>query len=102
MLVDLTLHGAHNRLPVFARKPAPVQVAWLGHPGSTGLSVMDYRLTDAHMEPESSPWSASVEKAVRLPDSWFCFDPIDDYPDQGELPAVRAGHVTFGCLNNFC
>ena len=102
ILVDLTQHMADNQLLVFARKPAPVQVAWLGYPGSTGLRAMDYRFTDARMEPERSEWSESVEKAVRLPDSWFCFDPIDHYPAAGEVPALRAGHVTFGCLNNFC
>jgi predicted O-linked N-acetylglucosamine transferase (SPINDLY family) len=101
ILVDLSQHTGGNRLPVFARKPAPVQVAWLGHPWSTGLSAIEYRLTDAYLEPEGSPWSESVEKPIRLPDSWFCFDPIDGYPDPGELPASRVGHVTFGCLNSF-
>ena len=101
ILVDLTQHMGDNRLPVFARKPAPVQVAWLGYPGSTGLSAMDYRLTDAWMEPEGAAWSESVETPVRLPDSWFCFDPIDDFPVPGELPALHAGHITFGCLNTF-
>ena len=101
ILVDLSQHTAGNRLPVFARKPAPVQVAWLGYPGTNGLHAMDWRMTDACLEPEGSPWSESVEEAVRLPDSWFCFDPIDEYPEPGELPALRAGHVTFGSLNNF-
>ena len=102
ILVDLTQHMADNRLSVFARKPAPVQVAWLGYPGSTGLSAMDCRLTDARMDPEGAPWADSVEAPVRLPDSWFCFDPIDEYPEPSALPALQAGHVTFGCLNNFC
>ena len=102
VLVDLTQHLANNRLPVFARKPAPVQVAWLGYPGSTGLRTMDWRLTDARMEPEGCACSESVEKVMRLPDSWFCFDPLDEYPVPRELPAPRRGHVTFACLNNFC
>jgi len=102
ILVDLTQHMADNRLRLFARKPAPVQVAWLGYPGSTGLEAMDYRLTDACMEPEGAAWSASVEEPVQLPDSWFCYDPIDEFPLPGELPALRSGRVTFGCLNNFC
>ena len=101
ILVDLSQHMPGNRLLVFARKPAPVQVAWLGHPWSTGLRAIDFRLTDSWMEPERSAWSESVEVPVRLPDSWFCFDPIDESPEPGELPALRAGHVTFGCLNNF-
>jgi len=102
ILVDLTQHMADNRLPVFARKPAPVQVAWLGYPGSTGLEAIDFRLTDATIEPEGSAWSQSVEEPVRLPDSWFCFAPLEDYPVPGELPALRSGSVTFGCMNNFC
>ncbi len=89
-------------MPTVTVQPAPVQVAWLGYPGSTGLRTIEYRFTDAWMEPEGSPWSESVEKPVRLPDSWFCFDPIDEYPATDSLPALRAGHVTFGCLNNFC
>ncbi|MGB8167557.1 MAG: tetratricopeptide repeat protein [Chthoniobacteraceae bacterium] len=102
ILVDLTQHMADHRLLVFARKPAPVQVAWLGFPGSTGLPAMDYRLTDSFMEPEGAAWSESVETPVRLPDSWFCFAPIDGYPEPGPLPALTAGNVTFGSLNNFC
>ena len=102
ILVDLTQHMADNRLLTFARKPAPVQVAWLGYPSTTGLSAMDYRLTDAHMEPEGAPWAESVETPLRLPDSWFCFDPIDEYPEPSPLPALQAGHVTFCSLNNFC
>jgi predicted O-linked N-acetylglucosamine transferase (SPINDLY family) len=79
-----------------------VQVAWVGYPASTGLPAMDYRFTDALLEPVDSAWSKSVDKPVRLPDSWFCFDPIDQYPEPGPLPALAAGHVTFGSLNNFC
>jgi len=102
ILVDLTLHMADNRLLVFARKPAPVQISWLGYPASTGLREMDYRLTDPWMEPEKgAPWSESVETPIRLPASWCCFDPIDEYPEPGELPALRAGYITFGSLNNF-
>jgi predicted O-linked N-acetylglucosamine transferase (SPINDLY family) len=102
ILVDLTLHMADNRLPVFARKPAPVQVSWLGYPASTGLPAMDYRFTDAFLEPVDSPWSKSKDQPVRLPDSWCCFDPIDQYPEPGPLPALAARYVTFGSFNNFC
>ena len=102
ILVDLTQHLAGNRLLTFARKPAPIQIAWVGYPGTTGLRTMDYRFTDAFMEPEGAPWSESVENAVRLPDSWFCFDPLEDYPAASALPASGEGYVTFGSLNNFC
>lgn len=102
ILVDLTQHLAGNRLLTFARKPAPIQIAWVGYPGTTGLRTMDYRFTDAFLEPEDAPWSKSVENAVRLPDSWFCFDPLEEYPAASALPASREGYVTFASLNNFC
>jgi len=101
VLVDLDMHMGRNRLPVFARQPAPVQVSWLAYPGSTGLSSIGYRLTDAYMEPpgEKSVWSP--EEPVRLPDCWCCYDPITESPDINELPALSASAVTFGSLNNF-
>jgi protein O-GlcNAc transferase len=101
ILVDLAMHTAGNRLPVFARRPAPVQVAWLAYPGSTGLHSIGYRLTDACMEPpgEKPPWS--VEEPVRLADCWCCYDPIGESPEINALPALSAGGVTFGSLNNF-
>jgi len=129
ILVDLSLHTAGNRLPVFARKPAPVQVAWLGYPGGAGLPGIDYRLTDSHMEPprEASPLSPesphnpecdsgpiesrhspkgdggawSAEEPVRLPDCWCCYDPAGESPEVHALPALSSGGVTFGSLNNF-
>jgi len=104
ILVDLAMHTAGNRLPVFARQPAPVQVAWLAYPGSTGLPGMGYRLTDAHLDPPGSrscgtAWSA--EEPVRLPDCWCCYQPADDSPEINPLPAFSAEGLTFGSLNNF-
>jgi predicted O-linked N-acetylglucosamine transferase (SPINDLY family) len=123
ILVDLALHTGGNRLPVFARQPAPVQVTWLGYPGSTGLPGIGYRLTDARMDPPSpcglwrdslsppSPcglWGGSVDEAessagepVRLPDCWCCYQPAADSPEVNPLPALSAEGVTFGSLNNF-
>jgi predicted O-linked N-acetylglucosamine transferase (SPINDLY family) len=100
ILVDLSQHMAGNRLPVFARKPAPVQVSWLGYPASTGLAAMDYRLTDHFLDPEGSAGSRSVDVPVRLPDCWFCFHPGTS-PEPDGLPTARSGRITFGCLNNF-
>jgi protein O-GlcNAc transferase len=111
ILVDLTLHMAGNRLLTFARKPAPVQVTWLGYPGSTGLTTIDYRLSDPHLDPfdgaQGRPRgideSVYSEKIIRLPDSFWCYDPLDGRSVAcNELPAVRNGCITFGCLNNFC
>ena len=101
ILVDLSLHTAGNRLPVFARQPAPVQVAWLGYPGSTGLPGIGYRLTDSLMEPPGNESAWSSEERVRLPGCWCCYQPPDECPEIHPLPALAAQGVTFGSLNNF-
>jgi len=102
ILIDLKLHTANNRLLVFARKPAPVQVAWLGYPGTTGLSTIDYRLTDPYLDPPGLFDAFSTEKSVRLPDTFWCYDPLTDQPAVNGLPALERGNITFGSLNNFC
>ena len=99
ILVDLAGHTSHNRLLAFARKPAPVQVSWLGYFNTTGLATMDYFLSD----PWSSPAGQEryyVERLLRLPHTRFCYQPPEYMPAVGPLPADTAGHVTFGCLNN--
>lgn len=101
VLVDLTMHMANSRLLVFARKPAPVQVTWLAYPGTTGLAAMDYRLTDPQLDPPGTD-HFYAEKSVRLPDTFWCYDPLCDDIDPGLLPASSNGFITFGCLNNFC
>ena len=99
ILVDLSGHTAGNRLPVFARKPAPVQVTYLGLTATTGLSAIDYRLTDALVDPPGAE-SFCSEKLVRLPDTAWCFAPLTGSPDTGPLPALERGCVTFGSYNN--
>jgi protein O-GlcNAc transferase len=101
ILVDLAMHTAGNRLPVFAREPAPVQVSWLAYPGSAGLPGIGYRLTDACMDPPGEDPASSVEAPVRLPGCWCCYDPAGDSPEVNALPALSAEGVTFGSLNNF-
>ena len=101
ILIDLTMHTRSNRLETFAHKPAPVQVSWLAYPGSTGLETMDYRLTDAFLEPPGVEARAVGERPWRLPDSWCCYEPHPDFPEIGPLPSARAGHVTFGSINKF-
>lgn len=102
ILVDLALHTADNRLLVFARKPAPVQVTFAGYPGTTGLSAIDYRLTDPYLDPPGEHDAWYVEASYRLPHSFWCFDPQNEEPAVAPLPAPAKGYVTFGCLNNFC
>jgi predicted O-linked N-acetylglucosamine transferase (SPINDLY family) len=100
ILVDLTVHLADNRLLVFARKPAALQVTYLGYCGSTGLDTVDYRLSDPHLDPPESDLSGYSEKTVRLPRTYWCYQPIDA-PDVAPLPALKSGRVTFGCMNVF-
>ena len=99
ILFDLSLHTAGNRLLLFARKPAPIQVTYLGLTGTTGLSTMDYRLTDRWLDPPGSE-SFSTERPLRLAESAWCYAPPPRSPDVVEPPAIRAGYVTFGCFNN--
>jgi predicted O-linked N-acetylglucosamine transferase (SPINDLY family) len=86
---------------VFAEKPAPIQVTWLGYPGTTGVKAMDYRLTDPYLDPAGTD-SFYTEQSIRLPEIFWCYDPLTDEPPVNPLPAEAAGFVTFGCLNNFC
>ncbi len=84
------------------RKPAPVQATWLGYPGTTGLEEMDFRLTDPYLDPPGQSDEMYVEKSLRLPRTFWCIDasflnPVEPNP----LPALSAGHITFGCLNRF-
>jgi protein O-GlcNAc transferase len=105
ILVDLSLHMSHNRLMLFARKPAPIQVTWLGYPGTTGLDTIDYRLTDPHLDPPPPMGNNDAfysEKSWRLPHTFWCYDPLTAEPPVNPLPASANGHITFGCLNNFC
>jgi protein O-GlcNAc transferase len=99
ILVDLSMHMARNRELVFARKPAPVQVAWLAYPGGTGLDAMDYRITDPWIDPPGIDESVYCERSIRLPSSWVCYDPLSEI-----LPsAARTGEaVCFGSINNPC
>jgi len=102
ILVDLSGHSAGNRMLVFARKPAPVQVTWLAFCGSTGLDTMDYRLTDPYLDPPGIEEPFYTEESYRLPETYWCYRPATDMPPLGPVPALASGQVTFGCLNNFC
>jgi predicted O-linked N-acetylglucosamine transferase (SPINDLY family) len=100
ILVDLDAHMGGNRLLTFARKPAPVQVTYLAYCSTTGLSAMDYRLTDPFLDPPGRP-THYAEESVCLPESYWCYQPSTERPPVARLPALVNGQVTFGCLNSY-
>jgi predicted O-linked N-acetylglucosamine transferase (SPINDLY family) len=108
ILVDLTMHMARGRPLLMARKPAPVQVSWLAYPGTTGIAAIDYRLTDAYLDPPEEHDNWYTEQSIRLADTFWCYDPYGmeahtgELPEPGELPMLDNKYVTFGCMNNFC
>ncbi|MES2187025.1 MAG: O-linked N-acetylglucosamine transferase [Pseudomonadota bacterium] len=100
VLVDLSGHTAGSRLTMFARRPAPVQVSWLGYFATTGLAVMDAVLLDAAHAPPGAE-TQFTETVVRMPQGRWCYVPVPFMPPvPAGLPAQRNGHVTFGCFNN--
>ena len=101
ILVDLTGHIGGNRLLVFARKPAPVQITYIGYQNTTGMSAMHYRLTDDHADPPGCTDAYYTERLVRLPGSFFCYRPDDYTLEVSPLPALGRGAVTFGSFNLF-
>ena len=100
ILVDLAGHTGGNRLRAFARKPAPIQVSYLGYLGTTGLSAMDYYITDAHADPPGLSEEHYQESLIRLPECGFCYAPGPAPEVRPEPPAQQSGQITFGCLNN--
>ncbi|EDY16422.1 TPR repeat-containing protein [Chthoniobacter flavus Ellin428] len=107
ILVDLTQHLAGNRLPAFAREPAPVQVSFAGYPQTSGVAAIPYRISDRWLEKGGLENSEGMVKAtareqVFLIDSFWCYDPCGAGVQTNALPAENAGMITFGCLNNFC
>jgi len=99
ILVDCMGHTLGTRLTALARKPAPVQMSYLGYLGSTGLPAMDYRLTDAWMDPVGLTESQHTEQLLRIPGGSVAYVPHMDYPDVNALPALTKDGLTFGSLN---
>ena len=98
VLVDLAGHTGGNRLPLFAARPSPVQVSWLGYFDTTGLTAMDYRIADPVSLPEAAE-RYFLERVVRLPRSSNCFL-APDGPEPSEPPCLTLGRIRFGCFNN--
>jgi predicted O-linked N-acetylglucosamine transferase (SPINDLY family) len=99
VLVDLSGHTGRNRLPMFAWRPAPVQISWLGYFATTGLAEIDYLLADPHVVPPGEE-AQYTERIWRLPDSYLCFTLPTEPVAVAPLPALAHGYFTFGCLNN--
>lgn len=100
VLVDLSGHTLHNRLLAFARRPAPVQVGWFGYMNTTGLTSIDYRLTDRGHDPEADAHDYYTEQLYYLP-SLACFSPPADSPDVSPAPFLTRGTVTFLSANQW-
>jgi len=100
ILVDLSGHTKHNRLLTFARQPAPVQMTWLGYLATTGMASIQYRLTDAHMDPTGMTEALHTEELLRMPVQ-ACFAPWSQSPPVTALPSRATGHVTYGALNQW-
>jgi predicted O-linked N-acetylglucosamine transferase (SPINDLY family) len=98
ILVDLSGHTDKNRPLMFALKPAPVQVSWLGYPGTTGMSAIDYLVMDASTMPPGAKWA--VEAVARLPNGRFCYSPPPYTPEVAAPSARPGGAVHFGSFNN--
>jgi predicted O-linked N-acetylglucosamine transferase (SPINDLY family) len=98
ILVDLSGHTAYNRMPSFARKPAPVQATWIGYFHSTGLTSVDYFITDPYTSPQGCRQLFS-ETPVWLPHTRFCYSPPDYVPEVAPPPVLTQGRITFGSFN---
>ena len=101
VLIDLTLHMRGSRLPMFARRPAPVQITHLAYCGTSGMTAMDWCITDPQLSPEGLNDSFFTEKLLRLDGSYWSYEPSAGSPPVGTLPAASRGHITFGSLNAF-
>lgn len=102
VLIDLSLHMAHNRMMLFARKPAPVQMSYLAYPATSGMKAIDYVITDVHLDPPGLTEAIHVERLARLPETYWVYAPHDAPPEVTPSPAAEDGRIRFCSLNNFC
>lgn len=96
LLFDLAVNSAGNRQAFFARRAAPVQLSYLGYATTTGLSTMDYRVTDAIVDPPGTTEKLHTEKLLRLPEVLWCFQPSAESPEVDEAPRAADAPIRFG------
>lgn len=102
VLIDLSVHSAKNRLPMFAWRPAPVQISWLGYPATTGMDSMDYIILDRHYLPPPGNEPFAVERILQLESYRVFQEPADMHKlEIRPLPALEKGYITFGSFNDF-
>ncbi len=99
LLVDMAGHTAGNLIGLFARKPAPVQISWLGYPEAAGLTRIDFRVCDSVTDPVG-PDGDLAEGLLHLPDTQWCYQPLREIPSPGSLPRIERGYWTFASFNN--
>lgn len=99
-LIDLAGHTGYNRLPVFALKPAPKQITWIGYANTTGLEAVDYRIVDSFTDPLGLTDGFNSERLLRMPHCFLCFGETEGLPAINTLPLIKNGFVTFGSFNN--
>ncbi|MBF0195352.1 MAG: tetratricopeptide repeat protein [Magnetococcales bacterium] len=100
ILVDLSGHTQNHRLKVFAMKPAPIQVTWLGYPNTTGLTTVDYRFTDSIADPTGISDQLHTEKLIRLENGFLNYQPPNNCPEVAQLPMQSNGYCTYASFNN--
>jgi predicted O-linked N-acetylglucosamine transferase (SPINDLY family) len=98
ILVDLGGHSENNRLSLFAMKPSPIQISYLGYPGTTGLKTIDYRITDRTADPPGNE-AFHTEKLLYMPNCFLCYHTLSKFPSVNELPAMINKYITFGSFN---
>jgi predicted O-linked N-acetylglucosamine transferase (SPINDLY family) len=101
ILVDVSMHTHGNHLLALSQKPAPIQISYLAYCSTTGVETIDYRLSDPRLDPPGSDDSVYTEKTLRLPKTYWCYPLPPAAPEIGPTPSLSAGHITFGCLNDF-